>query len=229
MTDHQRETINQEVLDAADEQVAKVESEIATLGRLQEDLHASRETIERLSLETLKIRDNDDSIPKEKRMAKLRDNAASLDLEQGDARKITAKINLARTRIVAFGEVAKAAGAAILWALITCRRVNARASLEDLLDMSMLGVLGENLETNARSLLELKELQYYFNHHASADEVDRNIFLLQSLRERFSELRLLCESEQGLTLVAPVIAAPVPIVEAKPATPATLSGVLVAV
>jgi hypothetical protein len=177
MTDHQQETINQEVLDAADEQVALVETEIATLGRLQADQQASRETVEKLSLETLKIRDNTDSIPKEKRMAKLRDNAATLDLEQGDARKIAAKINLAKARIVSFGEIAKASAAAILWALITCRKVNARAVLEDLLDMSLLGVLGENLETHSHCLLELRELEYYFNHNPSADETDRNIFL----------------------------------------------------
>jgi hypothetical protein len=130
MTDHQRETLNRAVLDAADEQVARVESEISRLGRLEEDLHASRETVEKLGLETLKIRDNVHSIPKEKRMAKLRDNAASLDREQGDARKITAKINLTKARVVAAGEVAKAAGAAVLWALISCRKVNARPHLK---------------------------------------------------------------------------------------------------
>jgi hypothetical protein len=96
MTDHQRETINREILDAADEQVARVESEISRLGRLEEDLHASRETVEKLSLETLKIRDNVDSIPKEKRMAKLRGNAATIDLEQDDARKTEANITLAK-------------------------------------------------------------------------------------------------------------------------------------
>jgi hypothetical protein len=227
MTDHQRKTVNKEVLDAADAQVARVESEISRLGRLEEDLHASRETVEKLSLEALKIRDNVDSIPKEKRMAKLRDNAATIDLEQGDARKTEANITLAKARVVAVGEAAKASGAEILWALTAARQANAKAALEALLDMSLLGAHGENLEATARSLIELRDLENFFNHYLHADEGDRNIFLLRSLRERFTELRVLCENEPGLSLPPITVRQAIESTGAAEAKPATMAAALV--
>jgi hypothetical protein len=85
--------------------------------------------------------------------------------------------------------------------LIAARRANAKAALEELLDTTLLGTLGENLEATARSLQgELAELQHYFTRYSHADETDRNVFLLRTLRERFTQLRLLCENEPGLSL-----------------------------
>ena len=81
MTETQRLIENERALDLAKQEVAKVESEISRLGRLEEDLHECRESIEKLLAENTKIRINQDAIDKTKRMARLRDNAATIDLE----------------------------------------------------------------------------------------------------------------------------------------------------
>lgn len=86
MTNHERQARNGEILDAVGEQVSKVEGKLSHLGRLEEDLYATRETVEKLSIENARLRANEDSTPKERRITKLQNNAAAIDLEQGDAR-----------------------------------------------------------------------------------------------------------------------------------------------
>ena len=133
MTETQRLIENERALDLAKQEVAKVESEISRLGRLEEDLHECRESIEKLLAENTKIRINQDAIDKTKRMARLRDNAATIDLETGDAKRIESDIVATKARILADGEIARASCASILWSLVTARQENARAAFEEIL------------------------------------------------------------------------------------------------
>ena len=123
---------------------------------LEEDLHEAGETVAKLLAENAKLRNNEDALDKANRMARLRDNAATIDLEQGDAKRIEADSAATRARVLAAGEVARASCASILWALITARRENARAALEEILDFSQLGSFGEELEVCSHGVLSLK-------------------------------------------------------------------------
>ena len=77
-------------------------------------------------------------------------------------------------------------------------------------------MVAENLESSARSLLVLKDLENFFNHCLPGDDIEYQILALQSLRERFSELRLLCETEPGLLLQTVTIPKPKSVAKAKP-------------
>src|SRR6202035_222493 len=122
MTETERQISNERVLDLVDGQVTSVESELSRLGTLQEDLHAARETAGRLTLENKRIRDNVDGLEKSKRIAKLRDNAAAISLEEIDALMIEANIEAAKRRVIARGQSTKSSAAEILCALSTARR-----------------------------------------------------------------------------------------------------------
>lgn len=153
-------------------------------------------------------------------MARLRDNAATLDLEQGDAKKIEADITSAKARAVELGQAAKSSCSEILWALATARRANAKAKLEEILDFSAVGA-GQNLETAARSVRELQPLQHYFAHSATAHEADYQLALLHQLRENFSQVRAMCEAEPGLTIPAITIVKPAEAAVAEYESPAS--------
>jgi hypothetical protein len=92
--------------------------------------------------------------------------------------------------------------------------VNARAALESILNFDLVGALGQNLECNARAVLELKELEYYFSNHWASNEPEYRISLLRQLRENFETLRSEVETEPDLVL--PPIAAQQPVEEAAP-------------
>lgn len=188
------------MLDSSEQAVSKIESEFARLGQLEEDLHASTESLQKLNSENTRLRNNADELDKPKRMARLRDNSATIDLEQGDARRIERNITAVKSRIVALGRVTKSASAEILHALSVARRITAKKAIENLLDVSQLGAVGGNLELSAHSVLALKDLQYYFAHHVS--EPDYEIVLLRQLRQNFEVLRDMCANEERLVLTA---------------------------
>jgi hypothetical protein len=228
MTETERHTRNGQVLGLVDAQVAKVETELASLARLEEDLHASQETIAKLGAENANLRSNEPTLDKAKRMARLRDNAATIDLEQGDARRIQARINLAKAGAIALGQAAKSSGSEILWALSTARRISTREALEGLLDFALIGAAGHNLETAARSVLELKDLEYYFGHSsATTREPEYQLSSLRQLREHFSAVRSLCEAEPDLIIPMPNMAEPIPAAEASPVLTGNQLGTLV--
>jgi isochorismate hydrolase len=78
-----------------------------------------------------------------------------------------------------------------------------------------------DLETAARAVLELKELQFYFGNSGSSDNPEYQISLLRQLRENFSQLRAMCEAEAGLIIPPVAFAQPFveePIAEYEPAS-----------
>jgi predicted RNase H-like nuclease (RuvC/YqgF family) len=219
MTETERLIGNEQVLDLVDEQVSKVESELSRLAGLQEDLHASRDTVGKLSLENKRLRDNVDGLDKSKRVTKLQSNAAAISLEENDALTIERSIAATRERVTSLGQATKSSCAEILWALSAQRRSNARTALESVLDFTHVGAFGQSLELSARSVLELKDLEYYFRYSATAKDAGYLISLLGQLRENFSELRTRCELEPSLIIPPVAVAPPVesPIAEYEPA------------
>jgi hypothetical protein len=227
MTETERLTGNEQVLDLVGEQVAKVESELTRLAGLEEALHASRDTVGKLSLENKRIRDNVDGLNKSKRITKLQSNAAAISLEENDALIIERSIAAAKSRVVSLGQATKSLCSEVVWALSTARRSAAKATLEKLLDYALLGAVGQNLEACARSVVELKDLEYYFGYSATAKDAGYLISLLGQLRENFSELRSRCEAEPSLAIppIATAQPAEAPLDEPKPAV---MSAALVA-
>jgi hypothetical protein len=228
MTETERLTGNEQVLDLVGEQVARVESVLSRLAKLEEDLRVSRDTVGKLSLENKRIRDNVDGLEKPKRATKLQSNAASISLEENDALTIERSIAAAKSRVVALGQAAKSSCAEILWALSAQRRANAKSALESILDFSLLGAVAQNLEACARSVVELKDLAYFFGHSGTAHDIDYQVSVLHQLRENFSELRIRCEALHSL-IIPPVAAAqPVeePLAEYEPADSGNRLGVL---
>jgi hypothetical protein len=228
MTETERLIGNEQVLDLVDEQVSKVESELCRLAGLQEDLHASRDTVGKLSLENKRIRDNVDGLDKSKRITKLQSNAAAISLEENDALIIERSIAAAKSRVVSLGQVTKSSCAEILWALSTARRSAAKATLEKLLDYALLGAVGQNLEAYARSVVELRDLEFFFGYSATAKEPEYMISLLGQLREKFSLLRTMCETEADLAIPPIAVARSVeePAAEYEPASIGNQLGVL---
>jgi hypothetical protein len=219
MTERERQNANKQVLDLVDEQVVLVESELARIGTLQEDLHAAREAVGRLGLENKRIRDNVDGLSKSKRVSKLQDNAAAISLEENDALMIERSIEAAKAHVIGLGRGAKSSASEVLWALSTARRVSARDALERLLDFSLVGAAGEKLEDCARPVLALKDLQYFFGHSETLKAPDYQIALLHQLRENFSQVRAMCETEPSLAIppITVVKPAEVAVAEYEPA------------
>jgi hypothetical protein len=134
-------------LDVVTQEMGQVEAALARLGQLEEDLHASEETLARLNAETAKLRSNSDSLDKTKRISRLRDNAAAIDLEQGDIRLILEDIAATKEHVRRIGGAARASGAVILSELANACRKDVRQQLEALLDFSVIhNSISEGLE-----------------------------------------------------------------------------------
>lgn len=228
MTETHRQISNREILGLVDHQVTETELNLSRLDRLEEDLHAARENIEKLRAENDRLQGNEEGLDKSKRMAKLRDNAAMVALEEGDLRKIQRSITSTRARTIALGHAAKSSASEILWALSSARRVNTRTALEQLLDFSQLGATGHNIELSARGILELKDLQYYFSNSGASVHPEYQVGLLRQLRQNFSELQICCEAEPNLVLPPITVSEPneTPLAEYEPAATSNQLGSL---
>jgi hypothetical protein len=207
MTETERKIRNEQVLEIANLQVAKVEAELARLDQLGNDLNAVRGTVGKLNTENSKLRSNEDSLEKSKRLVKLRDNLTAIDLEENDARRIETDLKATKARIVSLGRSILSSVAEILWHLTNARRLAAKAALEELLDFSLVGPIGDGIEGSARSVLALKPLDHFFDN--SISDPDRMIASMRLLRGQFEALRALCETEPLLTLLLPARAEPV--------------------
>ena len=200
MTETERQVRNEQVLDLAGEQVAAAEAELAQLGKFEEDRYSTNESIQKLKSENARLRSNEDSLDKAKRVTRLRDNLATISVEEWDAQRIESEIATTKAQLLLHGRVATSACAEIISALSTARRRNVVTVLGDLLDLTKVGPGAELLSGSARCILELEKLEYYFSYSMRTGDDNHQIFTLRSLREHFSELRQLCEGEAGLVI-----------------------------
>jgi hypothetical protein len=229
MTEQERLSRNGQALELVEGIVGRVELELHRLSQHEKDLHSSRESIEKLSAENVRLRENAESLPKEKRVTRLGANISALSIEEADAAKLVKDIAVSKNRVVALGRSARSAAAELLSGLTTERRAVLRRSLEQLLDLAGLPPgIPVALEFVGRKVIELRVLQYYFSQH-SLNDTERQLSQLRTLRAKFDELRAMCESEPSLCLAMPTVAQPVevPVADLKPAVTNVL-GTLVA-
>jgi hypothetical protein len=201
MTETERKIRNEQVLEIANLQVAEIEAELDRLGQFEKDLDTVRGTVGKLNAENSKLRSNEDALEKSKRLVRLRDNLTAIDLEENDAQRIETDIKATRARIVSLGRATLSFIAEILWALTNARRLAAKVALEELLDFSLVGAIGDGIKAYARSVLALQPLDHFFDNPAA--DPDRMIASMRLLRGQFETLRQLCETE-------PLLAFPLP-------------------
>jgi hypothetical protein len=218
-------TDNAKSIEAVAEAISATERELALFDSLTRNAVTNSRTVEILTTEILALHSNEAGLDSKARISKLTSTTSALALAQSDLKTAENAIGVVQARTIAAGRIARSACAEILSGLTNARRANAKEVIEKLLEVSQLGAFGAGLEFCARSVLELKEMEYFFNH--SESDTSRQIHSLRSLPQRFDELRELCANEPGLVLRMPTIK-PAPVAEMTQRQPATLNAALVA-
>jgi hypothetical protein len=191
---------NSLVLNAVEQVIAELETQFARLDQLETELAGARQATAVLTMDHDRVVQNTEALSPKTRVAQFMSTGAAVELARGDLRRIQNDITKAKATVVATGNSVRARCAEIVQLLVIFRRDQTRAQLAALLDFTRIGAAADGLENTARSILALRDVEYYFTGLWVGYELDSQLALLRQLPGWFAQLRREVESEPDFVL-----------------------------
>jgi hypothetical protein len=191
------ESTNLRALEIVDGAFADLARKIAGLDRLTDDLQTSRENIQKLEAESVRIKNDVDGLERSKRVSKLAALNGSLEIEKSDNSRLLLAIQTAKSNVLAAGRGVRTLISTVLWQLLQAQKMRYTLLFDRELCLRKVPIRASDLANAGRDVVAVKELEDVLCRPKRGDE---ELSTLYTLKVKFEPVRAMILAEPNLAL-----------------------------